>query len=446
VLPVAILLIAVAAIAWATQFLPGRPRPQDGKDNSAAPVLAFASERAIWDNDKDYIKEFEFGTNGYYDFVFFNISGRDVDVGIFYANCTCSRVEICFLEGQEAKAVQQASSVGKPPLEGVANPSWQVMEVDREMRKSLVMPAGAVGVLRMHWKGPGVDSDQSFHHMNLTVKLWSRAVGQGQNRHIKELETKVLYLRPAMFDQPELDLGTLNPKEESSKSFLCWSATCQLEVKDASKDERIKIEVTPLNRRQCCRWSQITKGKVACAFRVTVTLHEQVGGKQLDLGQIHKPVPVTIFSGGNDVTFKTPMLKASVRGAVRLDSGKIDLKPFPVTRGTSKEVNVHAPQGLDVVFHGCEPAYLNITATLKQVEIVDGETKWQMMVTVPKKYSKDDAGQLPADTVLVLHVQFTSKLWRPPVVGALGVTAMAGEAMYRTRIVRVPITGVAESR
>jgi hypothetical protein len=219
-----------------------------------------------------------------------------------------------------------------------------------------------------------------------------------------------------------------------------------LEVKDASKDDRIKIDVAPLNRRQCFRWSQTTKGKVACAFRVTVTLHEQVGGKQLDLGQILKPVPVTIISGGADVTFKTPILRATVRGAIRLDSGKIDLKPFAVTRGTSKEVNLYSPQGLDVVFHGCEPAYLNITAALKQVEMVDGETKWQMVVTVPKKLNKDDAGPLPSDAVLVLHVQFNGERWRTPVVGALGTTAMAGDAMYRARIVRVPISGSAESR
>jgi hypothetical protein len=448
VLPVAILLIAVAAIAWATQFLPGRVRPPDIKDDSGKAVLAFVNERAVWENDKDYIKEFEFGTNGFYDFVFSNITNSAADIGIFESSCTCSRVEICFLEGQEATACEQAARDGKP-VETVAKPSWQPVEVDREWRKSLTVPARACGVLRLHWKGPAVDSEQAFHPMTLTVKLWSREAGQGQDRNVKVLETKILYVRPAMFDPQPLELGSLGPREETSRSFICWSATRQLEVKDASKDERIKVEVTPLNRRRCTAWA-LRPGmtKVHCAFRVTVTLHEQLGGKQLDLGRIEKPVPITILSGGADVTWKPPLLIANVRGAVRLgnDNGRIDLKPFAVTKGTSKEMNLFAPQDMEVVFHGCEPAYLGITATLKNVETVDGETKWQMVVTVPRKTSKDDAGQLPADAVLVLHVQFKEKEWRHKLVGALGLTATAGEAMYRVRIARVPISGVAESR
>src|ERR1700687_2396271 len=101
VLPVAILLIAVAVIAWVTQFLPGRViKPPEGKGNEK-PVLSFASERAIWENDTDYTKEFEFGTNGSYDFVFSNITDGAADIGVFETSCTCSRVEICLLDGKE---------------------------------------------------------------------------------------------------------------------------------------------------------------------------------------------------------------------------------------------------------------------------------------------------------------------------------------------------------
>jgi hypothetical protein len=416
VLPLIILLVAIGVIAWVTQYRPGvAPKGIDPKQGNVQAAIRFVSEVSTWEHDPDfipglggqYVKMIEFGTNGHYDYVFENTTDGEAEIGVHFVSCACSSVEICVLNSSQEEACRKALADRKPPLALVNGVTWQKVEVDDKMAKSLKVPAKSTGVLRLHWKSPVGNVEVAQQALLLTIKAWSRGTGPAHNKVPVDLAARVLYVRPALFEPEELKLGILGPKQERSESFICWSGTRELQLASASTDPHIKVRTEPLSLRRYRDWTRTIPTKVYCAFRVTVTLHEQADGKQLDLGFIRMAVPVKISNtAGSDVTFKTPMLEASVSGVVRLadPSNKISLDPFPANKGTqSKEVFVYAPKGCTL---RCDVEQLpGLSATIRKVDDVgNNETRWALIVTVSPHGVA--AGQLPDDAVVVLRVEY----------------------------------------
>jgi hypothetical protein len=413
VLPLIILLVAIGVIAWVTQYRPGVAPPPPDKGSNVQAAIRFVSDKSTWEYDPDfipglggqYVKMLEFGTAGHYDYVFENVTDSEAETGVYETSCKCSEVEICVLNPSQSQAVASALAARKPPLALVGNVDWQKVEVDREMRKSVKVPPKCSGVLRLHWHAPAANAEVAQQPLTVKVSVWSRGSGQAHNRVPVDLLAGVYYVRPALFEPEVLQFGILGPKQERSESFICWSATRELQLASASTDPHVKVAVEPLGLRRFRDWTQKIPTKVYCAFRVTVTLREQAEGKQLDLGYIKMPVPVKVTNNaGGDVTFKTPMLEASISGMVRLadPTNKISFDPFPAGKGTLKEVFLYAPKGCTLK---CDVEQMTgIVATVKKVDDVGAETRWALTVTVsPHGVS---AGQLPEDAVVVLRVEY----------------------------------------
>src|SRR4051794_4398419 len=80
VLPVALFIAIVAVTAWVTQFMPGwRARNTssgnvtNGPEFKAPPVIQFSRVTAQWDpKDEKYVRPYERGVPGHYDFPFRN--------------------------------------------------------------------------------------------------------------------------------------------------------------------------------------------------------------------------------------------------------------------------------------------------------------------------------------------------------------------------------------
>jgi hypothetical protein len=445
VVPLVMLLIVIGVIAWVTQWLPSRGGKGDAaRSDNPTPAVQFAYDRSTWIHDPDYtdtgdpqrpyLKLFEFGVNGYYDYLFDNITNAEAELGVSETTCKCSHIEVCLLTPSQIAAYKAAFDKPlPPPPEALTNVGWEELKVDREFRKSLKVPAHAKGVLRLHWKAPPANPDQANQEWPLSVTLWTRGAGQGNQIISTKLHAKALYVRSAICEPEEIDLGRLGPKEHRTGAFICWSGTRDLELESASTDKRIVVEAERLNRRRQRQWAETVGTKVYCAFRVKVTLHEQADGKQLDMGPVREPVPLKITSGNKTVEFKTPALKASVSGVVRFygdTGGKIDLGNYSVTKGkTTQEMPLFAPQGAKVAFNKEDQEVDGISATVKEKEIVNNEMRWSLVVKVDGK-GKEDAGLLPPHTVVVLRVDLPATADTPAV----------------TRKVRIPIVGTAESR
>jgi hypothetical protein len=221
-----------------------------------------------------------------------------------------------------------------------------------------------------------------------------------------------------------------------------------MELVADTTDKHLKIDIEQLNRRRLRDWARNVPSKVYCAYRVTVTLKEQVDGVQLDLGPISKAVPLEIR--GKEGTLKIhPKVNATITGVLRLLSGqsntKIDLGYFAVTKGNQHKAMLYAPHGFLVTCDDKEQMS-GLTGKLKELDSTGSETRWSFEVTIAPR-NKVESGQLPKDAAVLLRVAFDRSRWQPTVIGSVGLaSSVAGESMYQSRLVRIPIAGTAESR
>jgi hypothetical protein len=434
VLPVVILIVGIACIAWVTQYLPSRGRSQQiAKTGVVGPdAILFKPATFVWDpndqgqpKDKDYIvPEFELGIGGHYDYQFSNTSSGDVDLGVSQTSCTCFGVDACVFQTtlEREEYVRDKES---PQLK------WTRLEIDKDLRHKVTVPAQASGVLRIAWNGNRTEPE----HVLLKTRVWSRA-DQEQEPSTKELSVYIDYVQPARFQPEKIDFGTLGPKDERTASFVCWSATRELDLKPAVDDNLLKVVIKKLDTNQCeklqkdMREHQVMT-RVRSAYHVTMTLFEENAGQQLALGLFLKPAPLAITSEGQPLDVPLPMLRASVLGDVALgpgeEGGRIDLNIFPAKFGKTKKVTLFSPKGAELSFVGCDPVLLDLDVALKKVKTVADKTQWQMDVTAKPNR---DPGLLPENAVLVLRCNLPAE----------------GAASGTTRMVRIPVVGTAESR
>jgi hypothetical protein len=436
VLPLIIFFVAVACVAWVVQQLPGRgaktpAKGGDGRDVRDALVF-LGGEVARWDpKDEKYVAEFELGQSGHYDFPFENSSDGELDFGVAKTSCVCSKVLVCRFrdkQREEYQASRSDTSRAKVVDDGL---EWIKMEVDKDMKRSISVPARGTGLVRVFWEGRKSEPEK----MALDATVWNRAAGTGRDRSFKMLRVDVVYVRPVIFDNDKIELGTLGPQDNTSTSFLCWSVTRDLDVKPASKDKCILVDVTPLDNDQRQKLQTDFKNsgfhtRIRCAFRIKVTLHEQRDGKQLDMGLFKEEIPLAITSDGQrlDKSVPLPNLRASVRGDVHVpvmqdEGGRIDFKLFRAKDGTRRKLAVFAPRGAKLTFVRGEPALLDLDVTLKELEPAGSQGRWEMDVTIPPR----QPGPLPEDGVIVLRCEL------PP----------QGATPSVTRLVRIPIVGSA---
>jgi hypothetical protein len=435
VLPAAVFIIGIACIAWVTQYLPSRGHPvtQSKPGSGSSDAIQFKPATFVWQpnelgepKDRAYtVPEFELGKGGRYDYQFSNTSSGDVELGLSSISCTCSFVAVCVFRNTEDQTAYKSQSGDSETL------NWTTLEVDGDMRKKVVIPAQATGVLRIAWKGAKTEPEL----LRLNAKVWSRA-GQGQDTRVKDLVVLANYVRPVKFFPEKVEFGTLGPKDQRKAGFVCWSPTRDFDVKPAGEDKLIEVETMKLSLQQCQTLEKEMRAhnemtRVQSAYKVTVTLFEENGGQQLDLGLFLKPIPLAITADGESLEVPLPLLRANVLGDVTLgpeeQGDRIDFNIFSAKAGKTKKVLLFAPKDAQLTFVGCDPVLLDLDAELKKVKTVGEKAQWQMEVTAKPNR---DPGLLPENGVLVLRCEW-------PGTAATPATK---------RLVRIPVIGTAERR
>jgi hypothetical protein len=435
VLPAAIFIIGIACIAWVTQYLPSRGRPvaQSKPASGSSDAIQFKPATFVWQpnelgepKDRAYtIPEFELGKGGRYDYQFSNSSSGDVELGLSQISCTCSFVAVCVFRSTEDQTAYKSQNGNSETL------NWTTLEVDGDMRKKVVIPAQVSGVLRIAWKGAKTEPEL----LRLNVKVWSRA-GHGQDTRVKDLVVLANYVRPVKFFPEKVEFGTLGPKDQRKAGFVCWSATRDIDVKPAGEDKLIEVETMKLSPQQCQTLQKEMRAhnemtRVLSAYKVTVTLFEENGGQQLDLGLFLKPIPLAITADGDSLDVPGPVLRANVLGDVTLgpeeQGERIDFNIFSAKTGKTKKVTLFSPKEAKLSFVGCDPVLLDLDAELKKVKTVGEKAQWQMEVTAKPNR---DPGLLPENGVLVLRCDL-------PATAATPATK---------RLVRIHVIGTAERR
>jgi hypothetical protein len=177
--------------------------------------LTFADLETNFPDSSQRPAEEEIGTPKSHDFWFKNDNPAALTVGLFSQTCQCTHVQITIAptDWKDVPATADREKAVKD-LMALAQPT-ELKDKDNGATAASV-PAGAVGVLRLEWKGdrPGPK--------DLAAVLWMGDKGSGPQQRFL---IRTVFIGP-LRAWAELDLGD-QPQEHLpiKASFPCWSST-----------------------------------------------------------------------------------------------------------------------------------------------------------------------------------------------------------------------------
>jgi hypothetical protein len=439
VLPIGLFVLVVGGIAWLTQYLPSWRAPAsavvdpDKRSGLAGKqvIQVVGSNVAVWERDADgnntgYVREYERGVEGHYDFPFKNILGAAAELGLVQVSCDCTYAKICVLPGSEWEKVSE--QLQKDPAADVTfthPPTWQKVTAGDTGAK---IPADAGGLIRITWNG----RKNAGQDLRIYLRFWAQPEGDMGSRQFENFAVPVVMANPVQFDPYKQTVGILGPADVGKADFFLWSATRgpdELNVKvGAIGDPLLATEARPLSPEECRRLADRLKEKkiatkVRAGYQLTASVYESKGDKQMEQGPFLLTVPLLLDDIPSE--FGGPQVVGAVKGDVEIgsleDQGKIDLKSFPAREGTRRTITVYTKpdQQLEVQDH--HPPALDVKLTKVGKDAVLNRTRWTLRVVVPPNAV---SGTLGEQAIITLRVPGNPpRLIRVPVLG----TATAGQ-------------------
>jgi hypothetical protein len=443
VLAILLFFVLVAGIAWMSQWLPswkqGTVAPPPAK-GSPITLLLTTDEKLVHQEKLklEYANEFERndqgGGEGRFWYLFANTSGAPAELGLLTKNCTCSGLECCLLTPDEVQVFKTrdfrapqdwpaARAALIAAATRIATERWHQLMLGEG--QSMEIPADTMGLLQLSFKKARLDDER----LRLKAQVWVQPVGAPQKDRVYLPLEPLVALVPVVRVQPDkLDFGELLPKGKVTKSFLFWSSTRdKVEVAlRGAPDECLTWKAEPLSPDKCLvvagnllKMGIATRVRAACALRVT--LWEQRGNKQLDMGTVIRPIPVVVKADGQVVEAPlTPLIIVRVRSDIKVlgadDLGKINLGTFKAQDGTTQTVVLQAEPNVKLEHEAkLKSPYLEVK--LGKAKVGENVATWEMEVTALADRLQ---GELPQDTAVVLRATSpdgTSRLVRIAVTG-----------------------------
>lgn len=433
VLPVVLFVGIIGGIAWLTQYMPSWRTPDTSpgsavkKDTSPAQdVLKFTRTRAVWDFDEQgqdtgYVREYERGVEGHYDFPFRNVLGKPAEIGLLAVSCDCTSAEVAFLPKDEwERVVAELSKRPWADVEFTSAPDWH--KVTKDENEGLPVPADAHGLVRVTWKG----RKETGERLRTQLRFWSQPAGDLSGRQFETIEVPVVMADAVMADPPRQSVGVLGPGDAGRAEIYLWSATrgpdeLRLAVQNDPDDPLFHFEGRPLTEkeRDALQGRLLEKkiySKVRAGYVVSATVHEQKAGKQLDQGPFHHAVPLLL----DEIPLEAPpKVTGTVRGDVEVgaqeEQGKINLKSFSAREGLRRTIPLYARAGAKLEAHGQHPAALEYRLTRAEGGAPAGRERWNLELSIPPFAW---SGPLPENAAVILRVGGEQpRLVRIPVVG-----------------------------
>ena len=439
VLPLGLFMLAIGAIAWMTQYMPNWRTPaspvstlQKHSGGDVKPVVEFVRTQAEWEkrakadeSQPPYVREFEKGDKGHYDFPFRVAGDLPVEIGVAEWNCDCSQASVCTLPKEVWEKFvkdQQDAPETEPKLAN--DPAWEELPKDVDKKKGAKLDAGAHGLLRVAWdgrKGTGA-------RLRLLLKIWSQPDGQLEQRRIDIVDVPIVMAPPIMYVPDKAHVGILGSRDSGRAEFEVWSATRDsldlLKLHDPVPDPLFFVETQVMSPAEIQELQKKLTGmkiasKVKSALRVVVTVHEQKDGKQFDQGPFSRALPVifgeTVYPDG-----RGPVVQGRVRGDVEVgggdDQGKIVLKSFASRDGVLRKVPLSTEIMVPLVVESSYPPSLKVKLERSGKESTKSRARWLMTLDIPPNAI---SGTLPENSAVVLQLQTNPpRFVRIPIVGS----------------------------
>jgi hypothetical protein len=356
----------------------------------------------------------EIGHEGHHDFWFTNDNDASVDVFLRHVSCgRCVTMQIGL--APEGWSAEQA------PGPEVAWTTLESEEGKQEM-PGFTVPAKAAGWLRLIW-----------NHKDTVAEEWLGAqlrttcsVGKAPPVEVKVM---VRFLEPVRTVRPKLSLDPIRSGSDKPQTawFQVYSVTRDSFSLEPTEQKNPNPFVTcgrpvALSETECSNLRTETHLPVRCGYKVPVTVREQAGGQQHELGPFSESV--ALKSDALDENVKLTVT-GTVEGLVTVLCGEtkdqIALGAFPRITGTQRIVMIEtATPGTNVTLTIDDvPEFLNVSPP-KLESSRDGRKRWRLDVSVK-----------------------TAELEKLNVLGSLE-EALRDPALYlkaNGRRLRIPVTG-----
>ncbi|MCI0683697.1 MAG: hypothetical protein L0Y71_16445 [Gemmataceae bacterium] len=412
-IPLVLFVLIIGGIAWIVQNMPtwrGRTPPAAAPAAPKGPELLvrfvhpFDRERhahvAVWEDFEKlqkpetkerprlYAREFERGAEGRYYFPFY-VTEQGCEVGVSSISCDCAELHVAAVPAAEWEPF--ANSIKKnPEATPVENPAWTWQPLTKSENQGVALPPGRA-ILRVVW----VNRRAAGDNLNLATTVWARSGSQSQ---YFQLRIDAVSTHPLRTKRDRANVGFLGPGGVVKARFLLWSPTrdhVKFTLDDRSNDKLFKIDVQQRDPDACAELqAQLRRDDimtvVRAAWDVTVTIHENKDGAQLDQGYFVRAIGYELQDAADEIP---PLV---ITGVVRSDDiavgaeedqGKINLK-FDARQGTTKRILVMTNRNieLDPQDVRVQPAAIRVKLTEKPAAgaaASAGKRKWELEVHVP---------------------------------------------------------------
>jgi hypothetical protein len=339
-----VLLVVVTAmvfgITFAVSSLPGRK--SSGPKTAPQARLTFADPETkypAWPQPKPgdppqqgepLPAECELGQSLAHDFWFKNENAQDLPIGVFWKTCQCTSIELWI-------APKDWSDVPEPAKRDEAAQTIASSAKRTELKvkeEGAVVPAGAVGLVRLTWKSDP-KNDRS-DHKSLSATLWMGEAGAGLNQ---VFEIRTVFVHPVR-TAPEYVIGafTLDDLPKTPVYIPCYSSTrseLALEVRqlhsrwtgDSNPFEiGAPVAMTPEELAKMLPQLQKQQGvrTVLSGYRIPIILKRRSKDEKtpLDLGPFHLHLELK--------TADSDPVETTVKGWIHGDLGPVDESAVPV--------------------------------------------------------------------------------------------------------------------
>jgi hypothetical protein len=461
VLPIVILMGIVGVVAYMTQNTqrsPSKSSPGSTQIVASAPRVRLISVAGSADasagddladeqdaqTSEQRPEEIEFPSKNHRDYVFHSIHQGDIRL-TYVKNCKCSTVEL----GTLAMSDDELAALAKDPsLTGFCHlaqamnsmtfaPLAEEGVADEQPAVIPGVPAGKPKrpfVLRIIWEAKAPPDPLATSPDTVQIKLIARA-GDSAATSNTDLAIRYYVVPSAGFAPANIDMGELYAGGSQSFTAFVFSGTrdrLKLDLslsgpdgpKTAEPCAEISpcVELTPEERDKLPEMlgKEFKSAKFRCAYRFTITLHEQRGNNVLELGSLSRRLMIHFDTeaGESAIGDATLPLKVLVHGGVRLldgdAQGRIPIGTFRSDRGTSRTVHLRSedPKFEIELEQTTDP---KLKASLGPPALNDGHKEWEMRIQIdPDAF----VGDLPhATAVLLRTVGPNARRMRLPVTG-----------------------------
>ena len=465
-----VLALMVGGISFVSVYLGDNSRQSQDTIPVATPSLDFPFKTFPREGEK--VQTTEVYQVGHQDYWFTNGNEQDVLVGLIGKGCTCSEVELTLVPPSWIPYLARSvvTQALQQPMRGWDNlttlaaandASHQFPELPdaegtlftQDMLKTVTVPPGAVGRVRLSWR------QQQVKPLRAYANLWIGQRGGNVNARLEagvrispplEVVNRELTIDPIAERDLEKLQGQPDQKGRRGRGWIvCYSMTrptfhVKADVmhdrpQEAQSDPIEVGEPIPLEAQYLKQLTEGTKAEkselhrliILSGYRIPVTVRAKAkDGTPIEWGRFQRVVELSSPDSGIEPmqVQVTGEVEGDISIGINNESGTINLGPFRRTHGISNAINLETDEkSIDLELdQSRKPKFLKVT--LSEPQETAGHRSWILRVTVPPNAAR---GEFPRPD----NPDYRDS--------AIYVKTKGGKTGSSLRSIRIPVRGVA---